>query len=40
MARGKEELERENPKLKRLLSELSLEKPVLKGIAAEPSCQH
>jgi hypothetical protein len=40
MARGKEELEQENAKLKRLLSELSLEKPVLKGIAAEPSCQH
>jgi len=29
-----------NAKLKRLLSELSLEKPVLKDIAAEPSCQH
>jgi hypothetical protein len=26
--------------LKRLVSELSLEKLVLKDIAAEPSCQH
>jgi hypothetical protein len=31
----KEELERESAKLKRLLSELSLEKQVLKDIAVE-----
>jgi len=39
-ARRLKELERENAKFKRLVSELSLEKLVLKDIAAEPSCQH
>jgi hypothetical protein len=33
-ARGLKELERENAKLKRLVSELSLEKLVLKDIAS------
>jgi hypothetical protein len=39
-ARRLKELEPENAKFKRLVSELSLEKLVLKDIAAEPSCQH
>jgi putative transposase len=39
-ARRLKELEQESAKLKRLVSELSLEKLVLKDIAAEPSCQH
>ena len=39
-ARRLKKLEQENAKLKRLVSELSLEKLVLKDIAAEPSCQH
>jgi putative transposase len=39
-ARRLKELEQENAKLKRLVSELSPEKLVLKDIAAEPSCQH
>lgn len=34
------DLEQENAKLKRLVSELRLEKLLLKDIAAEPSCQH
>jgi hypothetical protein len=34
------ELEQERAKLKRLVSKLSIEKVVLKDIAAEPSCQH
>jgi len=37
---GSKKLGQENAKLKRLVSELSLEKLVLKDIAAEPSCQH
>jgi hypothetical protein len=39
-ARRLNELEQERAKLKRLVSKLSLEKVVLKDIAAEPSCQH
>jgi hypothetical protein len=34
------ELEQENAKLKRLVSELRLEKLLLKDIAAEMSCLH
>jgi hypothetical protein len=39
-ARRLNELEQERAKLKRLVSKLSIEKVVLKDIAAEPSCQH
>jgi putative transposase len=39
-ARRLNELDQERAKLKRLLSKLSIEKVVLKDIAAEPSCQH
>ena len=39
-ARRLRELEQENAKFKRLVSELSLETLVLKDIAAEPSCEH
>jgi len=34
------ELEQENAKLKRPVSELSLQKLLLKDIVAQPSCQH
>jgi putative transposase len=39
-ARRLKELEQENAKVKRLVSELGLEKLVLTDIAPEPSCQH
>jgi len=39
-ARRFRELEQENAKFKRVVSELSLETLVLKDIAAEQSCQH
>ena len=39
-ARRLKELEQENAKFKRLVSELSLERLVLRDIAAEPSCPH
>jgi len=40
LSRRLKKLGQKNAKLKRLVSELSLEKLVLKDIAAEPSCQH